>query len=175
MFVCACHHLLALSSPNRWGCLCCLSDGTHHQLYENPLLLIHQTWQHRGTDRCRTEWVMVENTQCRDNKVATWGLRSWDCLWCIHSLILLLTSLLQQECRHRLPVSQLRSCHTPQTIHQVCSMLMELSREWINCVRLTLQLNVTAQLSSISVFLNYNDHTLFYPWHNAWVKSWNSN
>lgn len=65
-----CHHLLALNSPNRWGCLCCLSDGTHHQLYESPLFLIHQTWQHRGRDRRRTEWVIVETPQSRNREGA---------------------------------------------------------------------------------------------------------
>lgn len=39
-----CHHLFALSSSNRWRHLCRLSDGAYHQLYERPLLLVHQTW-----------------------------------------------------------------------------------------------------------------------------------
>lgn len=49
-----CHHLLALSSPNRWGCLHRLSDGAHHEVYESPLLLIHQTWQ---KNRQVQKWV----------------------------------------------------------------------------------------------------------------------
>lgn len=56
MHLSLCHYLLAMSSPNRRGCLCRLSDGTHHQLYESPLFLIHQIWQHSGTDRGRTVW-----------------------------------------------------------------------------------------------------------------------
>lgn len=28
------------ASANRWMCLCCLSDGAHHQLYQSALLSV---------------------------------------------------------------------------------------------------------------------------------------
>lgn len=213
------HHLLALSSPNRWGCLRCLSHGAHHEVYESPLLLIHQTWQ---KNRQVQKWVgdpwvyMVDlkqiHTTSRSNlkgfylpemfrvrgssaefwhKIPVMALRvvgsfcfntaryylikhqSYWALGCVcrfycvlqHRTVaameqhgsnyfcelvlswalctvapktacgvfcvtLFLTRVLQQECCHSLPVSQLRSCHTPQTIHQVSSMLMKLSKEF---------------------------------------------
>lgn len=42
-------HLPALTPSNRWRHLRCLLHGAHHQLYEQPFLLILQTWQRRVT------------------------------------------------------------------------------------------------------------------------------
>lgn len=79
IFICMCYHPFALSSPNRWSCLCCLSDGTHHQLYESPLLLIHQTWQHRSRDRSTAEWVTTQSSTSWE-EVQTWCLcdKKWE-------------------------------------------------------------------------------------------------
>lgn len=43
-----------------------------------------------------------------------------------HNFIWFLTSVLQQAGCHHFPVPELRSCHTPQAVHQIRRMLMEL-------------------------------------------------
>lgn len=53
------------------------------------------------------------------------------CLWITklimsHYFLWFLTSVLQQTGCHHFPVPELRSCHTPQTVHQIRRMFMEL-------------------------------------------------
>lgn len=92
-----CHHLFALSSPNRWGCLCCLSDRTHHQLYEHTLLLIHQFWQHKNRQLKKQSRNKKEQLSLTCHFYWCWGkmamcLGSYSCH--VYSFILFLTIIL---------------------------------------------------------------------------------
>lgn len=93
IFISMRYHLFALSSPNRWSCLCRLPDSTHHQLYENSLLLIYQTWQHRSGDSIRTEWVTTQSSTTWQRKQTGFLHRLQLNMACLHRLNLVMSAL----------------------------------------------------------------------------------
>lgn len=74
-------------------------------------------------------WLLVSLLVCFDGWLISVTNSPEDTYWAFLGFILLLTSVLQQERCHGLPVSQLRSCHFPQTVHEISCMLVKLEEK----------------------------------------------
>lgn len=105
-------HPFASASANRWVCLCCLSDGAHHQLDQRTLLPVRQHYrekqktfeQRRDKDtgnKRETEWQQRSETEKRIKGAKFQGTRFYyiiSSLW-FSAVVFYLIQLLPKEIR----------------------------------------------------------------------------